>query len=135
MRIILFEQWEKLVGLLGNLATSAAKSNAAYSLNRVNLTNNKGTLMNHAVNLLIVSGGETHLTLPDIEPGVARDFVLRVEATGENRLTFVGDVTFEGEEGALKAPASDATTIYLFSEVEGDKFLVSRKEVQTLEQE
>ena len=42
-------------------------------------------------------------------PGKARDFRLRVTATGKNEIAFTGAEAFEGEEGALEPPGDGET--------------------------
>ena len=42
-------------------------------------------------------------------PGKARDFLLRVTASGENELLFTCAESFEGEEGALEPPGDGET--------------------------
>ena len=102
MRIIVFDQWEKLVALLRNVAAGSAT-------------------------------GTTTVVMPDMVPGKARDFMLRVTASGENEIVFSGAEAFEGEEGALEPPGDGETVVYFFTETSSDVLLVARKAVERIE--
>ena len=133
MKVVVFDQWERLAQLLQGIAASSAKDSAQYALNRVVVSaSGRATLKDRAMNNLAVSGGTTILSMPEIEPGKARDFALRVKATGDNILAFEGAGAFEGEPGALAAPLDGETAVYLFTEVDGDVLLVSRRTVATI---
>ena len=106
MRIIVFDQWEKLVTLLRNVAAGSATA---------------------------VGGGTTTVVMPDMTPGKARDFMLRVTASGENEIVFSGAEAFEGEEGALEPPGDGETVVYFFTETSSDVLLVARKAVERIE--
>lgn len=128
MKLVLFNQWEKLVGAMKALANNAAEDQAHYALHSVILKNGAATFMNRAMNVLTISGGSTRLYLPDIIPGKARDFLLRITANGSNTIEFVTLAEFEsGEENPLAPPEDGQTIIYFFTETAGDKFLVARK--------
>lgn len=90
-------------------------------------------LANYAANLLAVEGGKTTIIMPDMTPGEARDFMLRVTASGENELLFTGAEAFEGEEGALEPPGDGETIVYFFTETSSDVLLVARKAVERIE--
>ena len=90
-------------------------------------------LANYAANLLAVEGGKTTIVMPDMVPGKARDFMLRVTASGDNELLFTGAGAFEGEEGALEPPGDGETVVYFFTETSSDVLLVARKVVERIE--
>ena len=71
--------------------------------------------------------------MPDIVPGKARDFMLRVTATGDNEIAFTGAEAFEGDAGSLEPPSDGETVVYFFTETDGDVMLVARKPVERLE--
>ena len=71
----------------------------------------------------------------DIVPGKARDFMLRVTASGENEIVFTGAEAFEGEEGSLEPPGDGETVVYFFTETAADVLLVARKRVERIENE
>ena len=71
--------------------------------------------------------------MPDIVPGKARDFMLRVTASGENEIVFAGAEAFEGEEGSLEPPGDGETVVYFFTETSADVLLVARKAVERIE--
>ena len=82
------------------------------------------------MNVLAVTGGETRIVVPDIEPERARQFCLRVTAEGDNTLTFTGAEAFEAADADSLLPPSDGqTVIYRFTETIGDRLYVERKEV------
>ena len=66
-------------------------------------------------------------------PGKAREFMLRVTASGENEIAFAGADAFEGDEGALEPPGDGETVVYFFTETASDVMLVARKAVGRLE--
>jgi hypothetical protein len=133
MRIIVFDQWEKLVTLLRNVAAGSATEKAQYGIVRVEAKDGRAQLVDRAANNLAVGGGTTTVVMPDMTPGKARDFMLRVTASGENELLFTGAEAFEGEEGALEPPGDGETVVYFFTETSSDVLLVARKVVERIE--
>ena len=126
MKIIVFEQWDKLTALMRNLAVGSAEEKAQSG---------KAQLSDRTMNVLAVEGGETEIAMPDIIPGKARDFLLRVTASGENTLRFTGAEAFEGEAGTLDPPADGETVVYFFTETAANILLVARKVVERIETE
>ena len=133
MRIIVFDQWEKLVTLLRNVAAGSATGKTQYGIVRVEAKDGRAQLVDRAANNLAVGGGTTTVVMPDMTPGKARDFMLRVTASGENELLFTGAEAFEGEEGALEPPGDGETVVYFFTETSSDVLLVARKVVERIE--
>ena len=133
MRIIVFEQWDRLVALLKGMAAGSATEKTQYAVNRVEAKDGVARLADRASNNLALAGGRTTVAMPDIVPGKARDFMLRVTATGENEIAFTGAEAFEGDEGALDPPADGETVVYFFTESAADVMLVARKAVTRLE--
>ena len=133
MRLIAFPQWDKLTSLLRGMARQSAADFAQRNIVRIMPKNGIAHLANYAANLLAVEGGKTTIVMPDIVPGKARDFMLRVTASGENELLFTGAEAFEGEEGALEPPGDGETVVYFFTETSSDVLLVARKVVERIE--
>ena len=133
MRIIVFDQWEKLVTLLRNVAAGAATEKTQYRIVRVEPKDGRVQLVDRAANNLAVGGGTTTVVVPDMMPGKARDFMLRVTASGDNEIVFSGAEAFEGEEGALEPPGDGETVVYFFTETSSDVLLVARKAVERIE--
>ena len=133
MRVIVFDQWEKLVALLRNVATGSATEKTHYEIVRVEPNGGRAQLVDRAANNLAVEGGATTVVMPESVPGKARDFMLRVTATGDNEIAFTGVESFEGEEGALDPPGNGETVVYFFSETSADVLLVARKAVERIE--
>ena len=133
MRIVIFDQWEKLVSMLKGMAASSATERTQYAINRVVPKDGRAQLADRAANNLAVEGGTTTVVMPDIVPGKARDFMLRVTASGESELVFTGAEAFEGEEGALEPPGDGETVVYFFTETAADVLLVARKAVERIE--
>ena len=133
MRIIVFEQWDRLVTLLKGIAAGSATERTQYAINRVEVNDGVARLADRASNNLALAGGRTTVVMPDIVPGQARDLMPRVPASGENELAFAGAEAFEGDEGALEPPSDGETVVYFFTETDGDVMLVARKPVERLE--
>ena len=133
MRIIVFDQWEKLVALLRNVATGSATEKTQYDIVRVEPKDGRAQLVDRAANNLAVDGGTTTVVMPESVPGKARDFMLRVTASGDNVIAFSGAEAFAGEEGALDPPGDGETVVYFFSETSSDVLLVARKAVERIE--
>ena len=133
MRIIVFDQWEKLVSLLKGMAASSATERTQYDIVRIVPKDGRAQLADRAMNNLAVEGGATTVVMPDMVPGKAREFMLRVTASGENELLFTGAEAFEGEEGALEPPGDGETVVYFFTETSSDVLLVARKVVERIE--
>jgi len=135
MKVTIFQQWDKLVSLLTNIAGKAATAKSSYRFNRVVPEGGRAQLADRSMNALAVEGGETVVVVPTLVPDAAREFLLRVTATGENTLSFTGADGFEGESDALDAPADGETVVYFFTETAADVFLVARKVATTIEKE
>ena len=73
MRIVIFDQWEKLVSLLKGMAASSATERTQYAINRVVAKDGRAQLADRAANNLAVGGGTTTVVMPDMVPGKARD--------------------------------------------------------------
>ena len=135
MKVIVFDQWDKLVAKFKGIATAAMNERTQYDIVRVEPKGGRVQLADRSMNNLAVSGGGTAIVMPDIEPCKARDFMLRVEATGENTLKFEGAEAFEGEADALDPPADGETAVYFFTETAADVLLVARKVVTRIKTE
>ena len=133
MRIVIFDQWEKLVSLLKGMAASSATERTQYDIVRIVPKDGRAQLADRAMNNLAVDGGATTVVMPDMVPGKAREFMLRVTASGENEIAFAGADAFEGDEGALEPPGDGETVVYFFTETASDVMLVARKAVGRLE--
>jgi hypothetical protein len=133
MRIVVFEQWDRLVALLKGIAAGSATERTQYAINRVEVKDGVARLADRASNNLALAGGRTTVVMPDIVPGKARDFMLRVTATGDNEIAFTGAEAFEGDAGSLEPPSDGETVVYFFTETDGDVMLVARKPVERLE--
>ena len=135
MKVIVFDQWDKLVAKFKGIATAAMNEKTQYDIVRLEPKGGRVKLADRSANNLAVAGGETTVVMPDIEPGKARDFMLRITATGENTLKFEGAEAFEGEADALDPPADGETCVYFFTETAADVLLVARKVVTRIETE
>ena len=135
MRLLMFPQWDKLSALLRTMARQSAADYCQRNIVRLEPKGGRVQLADRSMNNLAVSGGATAIAMPDIEPGKARDFMLRVEATGENSLSFEGAEAFEGEADALQPPGDGETCVYFFTETAADVLLVARKVVTRIETE
>ena len=135
MKVIVFDQWDKLMAKFRSVASGAATAKSQYDLVRREPKGGRVQLADRSANNLAVDGGETTIVMPDIEPGKARDFMLRVTATGENTLKFEGAEALEGEADALQPPADGETVVYFFTETAADVLLVARKVVERIETE
>ena len=133
MRIVIFDQWEKLVSLLKSMAASSATERTQYDIVRIVPKDGRAQLADRAMNNLAVEGGSTTVVMPDMVPGKAREFMLRVTASGENEIAFAGADAFEGDDGALEPPGDGETVVYFFTETASDVMLVARKAVGRLE--
>ena len=135
MKVIVFDQWDKLVAKFKGIATAAMNEKTQYDIVRLEPKGGRVKLADRSANNLAVAGGETTVVMPDIEPGKARDFMLRITATGENTLKFEGAEAFEGEADALEPPGGGETCVYFFTETAADVLLVARKVVTRIETE
>ena len=135
MKVIVFEQWDKLTALMRQIAAGSASEKSQYAIKRVQTKDGRAHLDDRTANVLAIEGGTTTVVMPDIEPGKARDFMLRGTAAGENTLKFEGAEAFEGESDALEPPADGETVVYFFTETAADILLVARKVVERIETE
>ena len=135
MKVIVFEQWDKLTALMRRIAAGSASEKSQYAIKRVQSKDGRAHLDDRTANVLAVEGGTTTVVMPDIEPGKARDFMMRVTASGENTLLFKGAEAFEGESDAIEPPGDGETAVYFFTETAADVLLVARKVVERIETE
>ena len=135
MSVIVFNQWDKLVAMFRRLANACATECSQYDLNRVMDDGELVTVKDRAMNTLELTDRTVTVAMPDMIPGKAREFLLRVKAHGECSLVFDGTAVFEGEYGSLDSPLDGETVIYFFTETDADVFLVSRRIVSQLESE
>ena len=130
MKLVLFHQYDRLLAKFKAIASECARDAADWKICRVSASNGTVHLHDRAMNVLAVTGGETRIVVPDIEPERARQFCLRVTAEGDNTLTFTGAEAFEAADADSLLPPSDGqTVIYRFTETVGDRLYVERKEV------
>ena len=135
MRLLMFPQWDKLSALLRTMARQSAADYCQRNIVRLEPKGGRVQLADRSTNVLAVNGGETEIAVPDIIPCKARDFLVRVTASGENTLKFEGAEAFEGEADALEPPADGETAVYFFTETAADVLLVARKVVTRIETE
>ena len=88
MRLLAFPQWDKFASLLRNMARQSATDYAQRKIVRIIPKDGVARLADRAANNLAVEGGTTTVVMPDMVPGKARDFMLRVTASGENGIAF-----------------------------------------------
>ena len=130
MKLLLFNQYDRLLAKFKAIASECARDAADWKICRVSASNGTVHLHDRAMNVLAVTGGETRIVVPEIEPERARQFCLRVTAEGDNTLTFTGVEAFEAADADSLLPPSDGqTVIYRFTETVGDRLYVERKEV------
>ena len=130
MKLVLFHQYDQLLAKIREVARCCARDAADWKICRVSASNGSVHLHDRAMNVLSVSGGETRIVVPDIEPERARQFCLRVTAEGDNTLTFTGAEAFEAADAdSLLPPTDGQTVIYRFTEIVEDRLYVERMEV------
>ena len=130
MKLVLFHQYGQLLAKIREVARCCARYAADWKICRVSASSGSVHLHDRAMNVLSVSGGETRIVVPDIEPERARQFCLRVTAEGDNTLTFTGAEAFEAANADSLLPPSDGqTVIYRFTETVEDRLYVERMEV------
>ena len=130
MKLVLFHQYDQLLAKIREVARCCARDAADWKICRVSASSGSVHLHDRAMNVLSVSGGETRIVVPDIEPERARQFCLRVTAEGDNTLTFTGAETFEAAAADTLLPPTDGqTVVYRFTETDEDRLYVERMEV------
>lgn len=134
MGVIVFNQWEKLLSLLRSIATASAADKSQYAIVRLMPEDGHALLTDRAMNALVLTGEAVTLQMPDMIPGKARDFLVRVTAETESDLLFSGAEAFEGDnQDVLMPPNAGETVIYFFTETAPDVFLVARRPVERIE--
>ena len=143
MKLVLFHQYDQLLAKIREVARCCARDAADWKICRVQSSGGTVHLHDRAMNVLSVTGGETRIVVPDIEPeranipqpeGLPRSgalagvqFCLRVTAEGDNTFTFAGAEAFEATDADSLMPPSDGqTVIYRFTETIGDRLYVER---------
>ena len=130
MKLCLFPQWDDLVSFMRNLARHSAADICQRNFVRIKPVDGYALLTDRAMNALALTGEAVTLQMPDMIPGKARDFLVRVTAETESDLLFTGAEAFEGDnQDVLMPPNAGETVIYFFTETAPDVLLVSRKVV------
>ena len=130
MKLCLFPQWDDLVSFMRNLARHSAADICQRNFVRIKPVDGHALLMDRAMNVLALTGEAVTLQMPDMLPGKARDFLVRVTAETESDLLFTGAEAFEGDnQDVLMSPNAGETVIYFFTETAPDILHVSRKVV------
>ena len=136
MKLCLFPQWDDLVSFMRNLARHSAADICQRNFVRIKPVDGHAQLKDRAMNNLTLNGEEVTLQVPDIIPGKARDFLVRVTAEVDTELSFSGAEKFESDnQDFFMPPNAGETVIYFFTETDADVFLVSRRIVSQLESE
>lgn len=134
MKLIIFNQWDKLVALLRQIAESAAGKKIQYRYNRVILSGGSGSLVDRCVNLFSLQDESARLVFPAQYTDVARDFVVRVVCETSGEITFEGADRFESEDPNVFAPLeAEDIAVFFFTETEPGVFLVSKKALTAVE--
>ena len=130
MKLCLFPQWDDLVSFMRNLARHSAADICQRNFVRIKPVDGHALLMDRAMNVLALTGEAVTLQMPDMIPGKARDFLVRVTAETESDLLFTGAEAFEGDnQDVLMPPNAGEMVIYFFTETAPDILHVSRKVV------
>ena len=130
MKLCLFPQWDDLVSFMRNLARHSAADICQRNFVRIKPVDGHALLTDRAMNALSLTGESVTLQMPDMIPGKARDFLVRVTAETESDLLFTGAEAFEGDnQDVLMPPNAGETVIYFFTETAPDILHVSRKVV------
>ena len=134
MKLCLFPQWDDLVSFMRNLARHSAADICQRNFVRIKPVDDHALLTDRAMNALSLTGEAVTLQMPDMIPGKARDFLVRVTAETESDLLFTGAEAFEGDnQDVLMPPNAGETVIYFFTETAPDVLLVSRKVVTPIQ--
>ena len=134
MKLCLFPQWDDLVSFMRNLARHSAADICQRNFVRIKPVDGHALLTDRAMNALSLTGESVTLQMPDMIPGKARDFLVRVTAETESDLLFTGAEAFEGDnQDVLMPPNAGETVIYFFTETAPDVLLVSRKVVTPIQ--
>ena len=130
MKLCLFPQWDDLVSFMRNLARHSAADICQRNFVRIKPVDGHALLIDRAMNVLALTGEAVTLQMPDMIPGKARDFLVRVTAETESELYFTGAEAFEGDnQDVLMPPNAGETVIYFFTETAPDILHVTRKVV------
>ena len=134
MKLCLFPQWDNLVSFMRNLARHSAADICQRNFVRIKPVDGHALLTDRAMNALSLTGEAVTLQVPDIIPGKARDFLVRVTAEADTDIAFTGAEAFEGDnDDVLMPPNAGETVIYFFTETAPDVFLVARRPVERIE--
>ena len=134
MKLCLFPQWDDLVSFMRNLSRHSAADICQRNFVRIKPVDGHALLTDRAMNTIALTGEAVTLQMPDMIPGKARDFLVRVTAEAESDLLFTGAEAFEGDnQDVLMPPNAGETVIYFFTETAPDVFLVARRPVERIE--
>ena len=136
MKVVVFNQWDKLVALLRTLAKSSAAEKTQRVLNPLEVAGGRVKLSDRAMNSAVLTGGEVAVEVPGATPGRAREFVLRLKADAATAVRFEGADAFVSDDtDALKPPEEGETKVYRFTETSADEFLVECRKAVTVANE
>jgi len=129
MKLFIFPQYQRMMDHFRAVANGCATDKMRYPICRVEARDGAVQLQDHAMNVLTLTGGTTQIKLPEIIPGKARQFCLRLTATGDNTITFTGASLESDAEGSIAPPADGETVLYTFTETFGDILFVQRRKI------
>ena len=133
MRIAYLPQIGKLMEWMRGYVSESMSSGTRYALARRAAADGKVRLLDRAMNTVDASGGRLVLRVPDVRPGLSRDFLVRIRAAAETELSVEGAEGIEGDSpNVLGAVEAGATALVFFTEVEAGVFAVSRKAVERI---
>lgn len=112
MKLFIFLQYQRMMDRFRAIANGCATDKMRFPICRVAAKDGAVQLLDHTINVLALSGGETQIAAPVNIPGKARQFCLRITAMDENTISFVGAAFESDAAGSLAAPAEGETILY-----------------------
>lgn len=131
MRIAYLPQIGKLMEWMRGYVAESMASGTRYTLERRAAEDGRVRLLDRAMNTVAAAGGRLVLRVPDVQPGLSRDFLARIAASAETELSVEGAEGIESDNpDVLGAVEAETTALLFFTEVEAGVFAVSRKKVE-----
>ena len=107
------------------------------------MSKRRAVLVDHAANAAVLDGSEVVFALPDLTPGEARQYDLRLDVSAATCVTFEGLEDFEmdaadksaafskSERGVLSTLPTDAF-LFTFTETKFGTILITRREIAAI---
>ena len=134
---------QKTALVVSRMARTAAHHEAARRIVTHDMSQCRAVLVDRAANAAVLNGSAAVFALPDLTPGEARHFDLRLDVSAETCVTFEGLEDFEIDaadktaafsktERGISSPLPSGAFLFTFTETKFGTILITRREIAAI---